>query len=47
MIDKIKNYPIQLMDSKLRQIESIAGQRKIKEFILEAIEEKIKRAVKK
>ena len=43
MIDKIKNYPIQVMDSKLREIEEVAGKRKIKEFILTAIEEKLGR----
>jgi hypothetical protein len=46
MQDKIKNYNIQFMDSKLRQIEEVAGKRKIKSFILEAIEEKIMRDIK-
>ncbi len=40
-MDKIVSYPIQFLDSKLRQIEAIAGKRKIKSFILEAIEEKL------
>ena len=43
MQDKIKNYNIQFMDSKLREIEDVAGKRKIKEFILTAIEEKLER----
>jgi len=43
MQDKIKNYPIQFLESKLKQIESVAGKRKIKSFILEAIEEKLEK----
>lgn len=44
--DKIKTFTLQFLDSKLRQIESIAGKRKIKSFILEAIEDKIARESK-
>jgi len=39
----IKTYPLQFAESKLKEIEDIAGKRKIKSFIYEAIEEKIKR----
>jgi len=45
-MDNIKTYTLQFLDSKLRQIESIAGKRKIKSFILEAIEEKMERDCK-
>lgn len=43
-MDKIVSYPIQFLNSKLRQIEKVAGKRKIKSFILEAIEEKLERS---
>jgi hypothetical protein len=43
----IKTYPLQFTEEKLREIESVAGKRKIKIFIYEAIEEKIKKETKK
>ena len=42
----IKTYPLQFTAEKLKEIENTAGKRKIKSFIYEAIEEKIKRSLK-
>lgn len=42
----IKTYPLQFTGEKLKEIERVAGKRKIKSFIYKAIEEKLKREVK-
>ena len=43
----IKTYPLQFTEEKLKEIEKVAGVRKIKSFIYEAIEEKIKKDTRK
>ncbi len=42
----IKTYPLQFTEQELRDIEQVAGKRKIKSFIYKAIEEKMKKESK-
>jgi hypothetical protein len=39
----IKTYPLQFTSERLEEIEQVAGKRRIKAFILEAIDEKMER----
>lgn len=44
---KIKTFPLQFTEEKLKQIESVAGEGNKKSFMLEAIDEKLIREEKK